>query len=137
MAFVFGEGQGLQRHCIDVNITGDDGHENEEVYNVSLISTDSDVLLGAQSVTRLVITNTDGRWPHSPSINNDCGFAGFIVRFQQLTHEVLEGQTARICINIIGATDIVISVIVSTIPVDAEGEIYSFGASYVVLVVQQ
>ena len=45
------------------------------------------------------------------------------VRFQLLSHEVFEGQTARVCIEIIGSTDTVVSVGVSTTPVDAEGEI--------------
>ena len=45
------------------------------------------------------------------------------VRFQLLSHEVFEGQTVRVCIEIIGSTDTLVSVGVTTTPVDAEGEL--------------
>ena len=37
----------------------------------------------------------------------------------------MEGQTARVCIDVVGATDIEITVGISATPVDTEGRIHT------------
>ena len=49
-------------------------------------------------------------------------FVGVAVRFQQPSYSVLEGQIARVCIDVVGATDVEITVEVITSPADAESE---------------
>ena len=50
-------------------------------------------------------------------------FTGVEVRFQQLSYTVTEGQSVRVCMNIIGFADIEVTVEVNTSPVDAECKI--------------
>ena len=47
-------------------------------------------------------------------------FTEVAVRFQQSSYAVLEGQMARVCIDVVGATDIEINVEVTTSSIDAE-----------------
>ena len=57
---MFAAGQGPQTVCTTVNIIRDDVLEEEEIHDISLSSNEIDVIIGAQSVTQLVITNFDG-----------------------------------------------------------------------------
>ena len=47
-------------------------------------------------------------------------FTEVAVRFQQSSYTVLEGQMARVCIDVVGATDIEINIEVTVSPIDAE-----------------
>ena len=47
-------------------------------------------------------------------------FAGVEVRLEQLSYTVTEGESVRVCMNIIGLADIEITLEVNTSPVDAE-----------------
>ena len=47
-------------------------------------------------------------------------FTEVAVRFQQSSYAVLEGQMARVCIDVVSAIDIEINVQVTTSPIDAE-----------------
>ena len=57
---IFEAAQGPQTQCTNASITRDSVLEDPEIHSVSLNSTDSDVNLGPQSVTRLFIANFDG-----------------------------------------------------------------------------
>ena len=45
----------------------------------------------------------------------------------------MEGQTARVCIDIVGATDIEIAVGISASPIDTEGRIHTQFMQYMYL----
>ena len=48
--------------------------------------------------------------------------AGVTVRFMRPSYTFEEGQNGTLCVDVIGVTDVAISVGVSTAPVNAEGE---------------
>ena len=47
-------------------------------------------------------------------------FAGVAVRFLQSNYAVEEGETTRVCANLVGTTEIAVIVGVETSPLDAE-----------------
>ena len=57
---IFEAAQGPQTQCTSVSITRDSALEDQEIHSVTLNTTDTDVNLGPQSVTQLVIANFDG-----------------------------------------------------------------------------
>ena len=61
----FSPGGGPQTSCTEVTIASNDGLEQEETFQLTLLSSDpTRIMIGVPSITSIVITNTDGEFIH-------------------------------------------------------------------------
>ena len=111
--------QRVSSQCFPVSIIADDLLENLEIFELTLSSTDSDVLVTeSMSSTTISILNDDGKKSLSLSLSPlslaFISIAVVMVSFQDLTYSGAEGSSVNVCI-IANPADRAFAVSLSTI----------------------
>ena len=121
---MFPSGGESQSSCASVTITDDDLFEGEEMYCLTLESSDPDIIVGSTSFTCVLIADDDCMLDIL-----SCIFDGFLyfsaltIGLNQSSYSVSEGVFVGVCVDIVnGTSDIPVTVIVDTSEGTADGK---------------